>query len=277
MGWLRWVLIAVAVLLVLVVGTLALLPQLLDTPTMQGYIAQTASHAVGRPVKFTSVSVSLLPLPHVNLKGLEIADDPRFGTTPLLRVGEVRVGVRVKPLLSLRIEVGSVTLQDAQVELVERGGRWNFAALSAAPAPAKPATRTVPGHSRQRGHGQRVRLAGGPQERGGECATARREERRPAPRRPRRDAVGSGRIRARPSGGRAARAGRPAPAQRRGQRGHARSGGDADQGVLRDRRQPTSRLSCEASSRRPRCPVRSRERSSSRELRRVSRVPAPWI
>jgi AsmA family/AsmA-like C-terminal region len=145
MGWLRWVLSVVAVLLVLVVGTLALLPQLLDTPTMQGYIAQTASHAVGRPVKFTSVSVSLLPLPHVNLKGLEVADDPRFGTTPLVRVGEVRVGVRVKPLLSLRIEVGSITLQDAQVELVERGGRWNFAALSAAPAPAKPATRTVPG------------------------------------------------------------------------------------------------------------------------------------
>ena len=145
MGWLRWVLIAVAVLLVLVVGTLALLPQLLDTPTMQGYIAQTASHAVGRPVKFTSVSVSLLPLPHVTLKGLEVADDPRFGTTPLIRVGEVRVGVRVKPLLSLRIEVGSITLQDAQVELVERGGRWNFAALSAAPAPAKPASRTVPG------------------------------------------------------------------------------------------------------------------------------------
>lgn len=145
MGWLRWLLVALAALVVLVVGTLALLPLLLDTPTMQGYIAQTAGHAVGRPVKFASVSVSLLPLPHVNLKSLEIADDPRFGTTPLLRVGEVRVGVRVRPLLSLRIEVASVTLQDVEVELVERGGRWNFAALSAAPAPAKPAARSVPG------------------------------------------------------------------------------------------------------------------------------------
>ena len=145
MGRFRWPLITLAAFFLLVVGTLALLPQLLDTPTMHGYVAQTASHAVGRPVKFTSVSVSLLPLPHVNLKGLEIADDPRFGTTPLLRVGEVRVGVRVKPLLSLRIEVASVTLQDAQVELVERGGRWNFVSLSGAPAPAKPAARNVPG------------------------------------------------------------------------------------------------------------------------------------
>jgi uncharacterized protein involved in outer membrane biogenesis len=147
MSWkgLRWLLIGTGALLLLVVATLALLPLLLDTPTIQTYIAQTASHAVGRPVRFTSVSVSLLPLPHINLKGLAIADDPRFGTTPLLRVGEVRVGVRVKPLLSLRIELASITLQDAQVELVEQGGRWNFASPSGGAGPAKPATRTVPG------------------------------------------------------------------------------------------------------------------------------------
>jgi hypothetical protein len=149
MSWktLRWLLIGLGALLLLAVGTLALLPLLLDTRTMQAYIAQIATHAVGRPVRFTSVSVSLLPLPHVNLKDLEIADDPRFGTAPLLRVGEVRVGVRVKPLLSLRIELASITLQDAWVELVEQGGRWNFASLAGATtaSPPRPATRTVPG------------------------------------------------------------------------------------------------------------------------------------
>jgi len=142
---LRRVLTGLGGLLLLVVGTLVVLPLLLDTRTMQGYITQTASHAVGRPVKFASVSVSLLPLPHVTLKGLEVADDPRFGTAPLLRADEVRVGVRVKPLLSLRIELASITLQEAKVELVEQGGRWNFASLSGSAGPAKPATRTVPG------------------------------------------------------------------------------------------------------------------------------------
>jgi len=143
--WLRWSLIGLAAFLLVAVGTLALLPQLLDTPTLQAYIAQTATHAVGRPVKFTSISVSLLPLPHVTLKGLEVADDPRFGAAPLLRAGELRVGVRVKPLLSLRIELASLTLDGARVELVEKGGRWNIAALVAPAAPAKPAARTVPG------------------------------------------------------------------------------------------------------------------------------------
>lgn len=141
--WLRWSLIVLAALVLLAVGTLAFLPSLLDTPTIHAYLTQTAAHALGRPVKFVSFSVSLLPLPNVKLKGLEIADDPRFGTTPLLRVGEVRVGLRVKPLLSLRIEMASLTLDDARVELVEEGGRWNVASL-AAPV-AKPAARTVPG------------------------------------------------------------------------------------------------------------------------------------
>src|SRR5262249_16018002 len=142
---LRWLLGGIAVILVLGVGVLTLFPLLPDTPTVQAYLAQTASHAVGRPVKFASLSVSLLPLPHVNLKGLEIADDPRFGTAPLLRVGEMRVGLRVRPLLSLRIELGSITLQDAHVEAIEDGGRWNFAALSGAAPSAKPSPRPVPG------------------------------------------------------------------------------------------------------------------------------------
>jgi len=146
-GWLRGLLIVLAVLVVLGVGTLAFLPKLLDTPAIQAYIAQTASHAVGRPVRFTSVAVSLLPAPHVTLKDLEVADDPRFGKSPLLRVPEVRIGVRARPLLSLRIELASITLQGAQLELVEERGRWNVASLAAptvAPPP-RPTSRTVPG------------------------------------------------------------------------------------------------------------------------------------
>jgi len=143
--WLRRSLIATAVLVALVLGTLALLPRLLDTPTIHAYISQTAAHALGRPVKFDSISVSLLPLPNVKLQGLEIADDPRFGSAPLLRVDEVRVGLRVRPLLSLRIELASLALDRARVELVEDGGRWNVASLTAPASPPKAPARTVPG------------------------------------------------------------------------------------------------------------------------------------
>jgi hypothetical protein len=143
--WLRRSLIAFAVLAALAAGTLALLPRLLDTPAIHAFISQTAAHAVGRPVRFDSISVSLLPLPNVKLQGLEIADDPRFGSAPLLRVEEVRVGLRVRPLFSLRIELASLALDRARVELVEEGGRWNVGSLTAPASPPKAPSRTVPG------------------------------------------------------------------------------------------------------------------------------------
>src|SRR5882672_8057355 len=96
-------------------------------------------------VSLIALAVSFLPLPSVSLKGLQIADDPRFGTAPFLNVDEVRVGLRVRPLFSLRIELASLTLDGARVELVESGGRWNAASLAAPVAPAKPTSRTVPG------------------------------------------------------------------------------------------------------------------------------------
>ena len=143
--WLRWSLIVLAVIVLLAAGALALLPRLVDTAAFRAHVAQAAGQAVGRPVKFASLSVSLLPLPNVTLRGLEIADDPGFGTTPVLRVGEAQVGVRLRPLLSLRIELASITLDMAQVELVEAGGRWNVATLAGAALPAKTAPRAVPG------------------------------------------------------------------------------------------------------------------------------------
>jgi len=143
--WLRWSLIVFAVIVLLAAGTLALLPRLLDTAVFRAHVTQAAGQVVGRPVKFASLSVSLLPLPNVTLRELEIADDPRFGTSPVLRVGEVQVRVRLRPLLSLRIELASITLDKAQVELVEAGGRWNIATLASAALPAKTAPRAVPG------------------------------------------------------------------------------------------------------------------------------------
>ena len=82
--WLRWSLIVFAVIVLVAVGTLALLPRLLDATVFRAHVSQAAGQVVGRPVKFASLSVSLLPLPNVTLRDLEIADDPRFGTTPVL-------------------------------------------------------------------------------------------------------------------------------------------------------------------------------------------------
>ena len=81
---LKWLLAGLLVLVVLIVGVLLALPLLLDTPAIQAYASQAAGHALGRPVKFTSLSISALPLPTVKLRLLQVAEDPSFGPGPFL-------------------------------------------------------------------------------------------------------------------------------------------------------------------------------------------------
>ena len=150
---LRWLLVAAGALLLVVVGALAALPWLVDTPKVQAYISQQASQALGRPVRFASLSIELLPRPAVRLRGLSVADDPRFGAAPFLTVEEGRFGLRLRPLFSGRVELTDLTLDRLRVEIVEDGGRLNIATLgagasaarSAPPGASLPAPRPRPG------------------------------------------------------------------------------------------------------------------------------------
>ena len=137
----KWLLIGLVVLVVLVVGALLAVPMLLDTPAMQAYVQQTASHALGRPVKFGKVSISALPLPSVRLRQLQVAEDPAFGTSPFVTVGEGRLRIRLRPLLQGRVELADLRLDQARIHVVEdAAGRLNVATLgpSGAPAPSGP-------------------------------------------------------------------------------------------------------------------------------------------
>ena len=130
----KWVLIVVGALVVLTLALLASVPYLVDLPQIQAYVAQSATHALGRPVKFSTFSLSVLPLPAVVLKDLQVAEDPRFGTAPFLSVGEGRFRLRLAPLLSQRVEFAELTLTRPRVEVIQDpSGRWNVASLGAAP------------------------------------------------------------------------------------------------------------------------------------------------
>src|SRR5262249_38196138 len=129
---LKWIFIAAGALVVLLGAALAALPWFLNTPAFRAYVSQTAAHAIGRPVKFASLRIAPLPLPTVRLGGLEVADDPAFRTGPFLTMSEGRIGIRLKPLLSGRIELADLTLEEPTVTLLEdQRGRWNWASLGA--------------------------------------------------------------------------------------------------------------------------------------------------
>ncbi|MBI2215660.1 MAG: AsmA family protein, partial [Candidatus Rokubacteria bacterium] len=142
----RWVLTAAAAIVVLAVAAVVALPFLVDTRRVQTLIASNASHALGRPVRFEAVSVSVFPLPAVELRGLEVAEDPRFGTGPFVRLDRGQLRLRLGPLLQGRLEFGDLILKKPVAAVIQdAAGRWNFASLGA-PAPGP-----RPGPSRPRG------------------------------------------------------------------------------------------------------------------------------
>src|SRR3989441_3987197 len=140
-----WLLIVVGVVVVLFVVALIAVPRVVDTPRIQALIATTVSQSLGRPVKFSEVSVSILPLPSVVLKDLEVAEDPAFGQGPFLRLNEAVVRLRLWPLLSLRVELGDFILKRPMISLVQApDGRWNFTTLGVHSEP-RPTGRTRSG------------------------------------------------------------------------------------------------------------------------------------
>ena len=130
----------VTVVVLAVVAAAAAVPFLVDTPRAQALIASSATQALGRPVKFTGVSVRVFPLPGVELRGLEVAEDPAFGPTPFVRLDTGHLELRLRPLLTGRLEFGDLVLTRPVIALVRNpDGRWNFASLGAAQDTRAPA------------------------------------------------------------------------------------------------------------------------------------------
>jgi uncharacterized protein involved in outer membrane biogenesis len=139
----RWVVAVATASVLIVVAVLLVVPWLLDTRAFRSYVTQTASRALGRPVKFESLSVSLFPRALVRLHRLEVADDPAFGSSPFLTVAEGRMRLRLRALLFGRAELVDLTLDRPAIHLVENErGRWNWASLGPAVAGASPAARS---------------------------------------------------------------------------------------------------------------------------------------
>ena len=126
----KWLIGAVAAVVVLIVAAVIAVPYLVDTPRVQALIASNASQALGRPVKFRSMSISVLPLPAVALHGLEIAEDPQFGTEPFLRLETGKVRLKLGPLFAGRVELGDIKLSKPVITVIQAAdGRMNISTL----------------------------------------------------------------------------------------------------------------------------------------------------
>ena len=145
MSMLRWLLVALGALIALAAAAVLALPWLIDRPAVHAQIAQAMGHALGRPVRFRALSITALPLPAVRLEDLQLGEDPAFGPGPFVRVDEGRVRIRLRPLLSGRVELADLTLRRPRISVVQdAAGRLNIASLGTTSAGGSTAPRGGP-------------------------------------------------------------------------------------------------------------------------------------
>jgi AsmA protein len=137
---LRWVAIAVALLLLIALA----LPFLIDANQFRPRLEAALTQALAREVKLGDLKLSIIS-GGVAAADLFIADDPTFSKAPFIQAKSLKVGVELQPLLfSKKLKVTGIEIEAPEIELIQSDtGTWNFASLggkSSAPAPAASST-----------------------------------------------------------------------------------------------------------------------------------------
>jgi AsmA-like C-terminal region/AsmA family len=115
---------AIVVAGLLVLGLFLVRPQV---GRVRWRVVGAISQALGRRVEIGSVHLRFLPQPGFELDDFVIHDDRSFGAEPLLRSPEVTAGLRVAALLHGRIEITSLSLSEASLNLTRsQQNRWNL-------------------------------------------------------------------------------------------------------------------------------------------------------
>ena len=127
------------VLIVLVIGAAIIIPFVLPASFYQERVQLAASEALHRDVALDGeLELRLLPRIEIRASNVSIANADGFGDAPFAEMGEMRIAVRLEPLLSRRIEIAEFVLIDPTIRLQQRGGRnnWTMAAAGQTPPPA---------------------------------------------------------------------------------------------------------------------------------------------
>jgi AsmA protein len=143
----RWIKVAgLGLLGLLLLGAaLALtLPRLLDPDAYRDDLVRVVSERTGRTLTLDGkIGLSVFPWLGLELNGVTLANAPGFGDAPMLAVRHARAGVRLLPLLSGRLEFGTIALDGLQLNLARAAdGRTNWQDIQE--RLAKPDSQTLP-------------------------------------------------------------------------------------------------------------------------------------
>jgi uncharacterized protein involved in outer membrane biogenesis len=153
----RKLLILIGVIVVIVVAVLLALPHLVDVNKYRGRVQSQLQQRLNRPVQLGQMSLGVFPI-RVEVSNVVIGDDPSFRSNlPFAQVGKLDVSVKLFPLIAGNVEVDSLEMKQAKIELIRNAqGVWNFSTAGTAPAaapsaqpPAKQPAPSAPAEQKQ--------------------------------------------------------------------------------------------------------------------------------
>jgi hypothetical protein len=105
-------------------------PPLVSMARYKARITELMSNSLGRPVRLSSVELRLFPQPGFLLTDLTVAEDPAYGMEPILHANTVKASIRLLSLWRGRLEIGSISVDEASLNLVRNPeGKWNLDSL----------------------------------------------------------------------------------------------------------------------------------------------------
>jgi AsmA protein len=138
---LRIVAYVAAGLIGLIVIGLVLVVVFVDPNDYRDDIEKLVEEKTGRELTLSGdLKLSVFPWIALESGPASLGDAPGFGPEPFVSIRDARVGVRLLPLLSGKVEVGNVRLDGARIRLItDENGRNNWADLGESEAEETPA------------------------------------------------------------------------------------------------------------------------------------------
>jgi len=130
--------ITLGVIVLLVIAAIIIVPLVVDPNDYKPQIAQAVKKATGRDLKIEGdLKLSVFPWLGLSTGVVELGNAPGFGPEPFARIEKAQVKMALLPLLSREVEVSTVILQGATVNLARnQEGKTNWEDLAGAGAAA---------------------------------------------------------------------------------------------------------------------------------------------
>src|SRR5439155_27155257 len=94
--------------LVLLLLIVIFLPFFIDLNAYQARYLPILEESLNRKLTVKDLRLTLLPRMGIHISGLTIMDDPLFSTGPIAMLGSLDLGVKLRPLLSVRVEIDDI-------------------------------------------------------------------------------------------------------------------------------------------------------------------------